>query len=102
MSKILVTGGAGFIGSHVSRLLVNAGHSVKILDNLESGRKDALPKEAKLVVGDIGDPKKCAEALKGVDAVIHMAGLIIVPESVKDPIKYCNNNVIGTVKFLES
>ena len=100
--RILVTGGAGFIGSHVSRLLLGAGHSVTVLDNLKSGHKDAIPKEAKLVVGDISDPKKCAEALAGVNAVIHMAGLIIVPESVKDPIKYCNNNVIGTVSLLES
>src|SRR3989344_5607229 len=100
--RILVTGGAGFIGSHVSRLLLGAGHSVTVLDNLKSGHKDAIPKEAKLVVGDISDPKKCAEALAGVNAVIHMAGLIIVPESVKDPIKYCNNNVIGTVSLLEA
>ena len=100
--KILVTGGAGFLGSHVTRLLIKAGHSVTVLDNLTSGHRKALPKEAKLVVGDINDPQKCAEALKGIDAVIHMAGLIIVPESVKDPIKYTNNNVIGTVSLLES
>ena len=102
MSKILVTGGAGFIGSHVSRLLIRAGHSVTVLDNLESGNKEALPKDAKLIIGDIADPEKCAEALKQISAVIHMAGLIIVPESVKDPIKYCNNNVIGTVNLLEA
>ena len=102
MSKVLVTGGAGFIGSHVARLLIETGHSVTVLDNFESGHKNALAKEAKLVVGDINDPQKCPEALKGVDAVIHMAGLIVVPESVKDPLKYCNNNVIGTVNLLES
>lgn len=100
--NILVTGGAGFLGSHVTRLLIKAGHSVAVLDNLEAGHKDALPKDAKLIVGNINDPQKCAQALKGVNAVIHMAGLIIVPQSVKDPIKYTNNNVIGTVKFLES
>ena len=102
MSKVLVTGGAGFIGSHVARLLIETGHSVTVLDNFESGHKNALAKEAKLVVGDINDPQKCPEALKGVDAVIHMAGLIVVPESVRDPLKYCNNNVIGTVNLLES
>ena len=100
--KILVTGGAGFIGSHVARLLLAAGHSVTILDNLESGHKEAIPKEVKLVIGDINNQSKCKEALKGIDTVIHMAGLIIVPESVSDPIKYCNNNVVGTVNFLES
>src|SRR3989344_5916747 len=102
MSKVLVTGGAGFIGSHVTRLLIEAGHSVTVLDNFESGHKNVLAKEEKLIVGGINDPQKCAEALKGVDAVIHMAGLIVVPESVKDPLKYCNNNVIGTVNLLES
>ena len=102
MSKVLVTGGAGFIGSHVTRLLIEAGHSVTVLDNFESGHKNVLAKEEKLIVGGINDPQKCAEALKGVDAVIHMAGLIVVPESVRDPLKYCNNNVIGTVNLLES
>lgn len=100
--KILVTGGAGFIGSYVTRLLAHSGHSVNILDNLKSGLRDAIPDAAKLVVGDINDPQKCAQALEGVDSVIHLAGLIIVPESVKDPIKYCENNLIGTVNLLES
>ena len=100
--KILVTGGAGFIGSHVARLLINSGHSVNILDNLKSGHKESIPKESKLIVGDINDSRKCIQALSGVDAVIHMAGLIVVPQSVKDPIKYCQNNVTGTVSLLES
>lgn len=100
--KILVTGGAGFIGSNVARLILRAGHSLTVLDNLETGHKGAIPKVAKLVVGDISDSQKCAQALAGVDAVIHLAGLIIVPESVKDPLKYCNNNVIGTAKLLEA
>jgi len=55
-----------------------------------------------LIISDIKDPTQSRAALKGADAVIHMAGLIIVPESVKDPIKYCENNVVGTVAFLES
>jgi len=100
--KILVTGGAGFIGSHVVRLLLNAKHKVVVLDNLSVGKRETIPKEAKLIIGDIADPQKCAEALAGIDDVVHMAGLIIVPESVKDPIKYCNNNVIGTVNLLEA
>ena len=99
---ILVTGGAGFIGSHVVRLLLDAGHKVTILDNFSSSSKNSVDSKAKLIVGDIADAKKSLEALNGIDAVIHMAGLIIVPESVEDPIKYCQNNVIGTVSLLES
>ena len=102
MSKILVTGGAGFIGGHVTKILLDHGHEVIILDNLSKGHKESVDKRAKLIVGDIADPVKTKEALAGVDAVIHMAGLIVVPESVKDPIKYVDNNVLGTVSFLQS
>ncbi len=100
--RVLVTGGAGFIGSYVTRLLLDKGHDVVVLDNLKRGYKDLVDKRAKLQIADIGDGKKTKQALKGIDAVIHMAGLIIVPESVEDPIGYCNNNVIGTVSLLES
>ena len=100
--KILVTGGAGFIGSAITRALCDAGHKVVVLDNLSHGFKENVDPRAKLVVGDIKDSKKTKEALKGVDAVIHMAGLIVVPESVKDPIKYTDNNVLGTISLLES
>src|SRR3989344_2879886 len=100
--NILVTGGAGFIGSHVVRLLLDRGHNVAILDNLSTSSKNSVNPKAKLIIGDIVDSKKSQQALREIDAVIHMAGLIIVPESVKDPIKYLKNNVIGTVSFLES
>ena len=99
---ILVTGGAGFIGSHVARLLLDGGYKVTILDNLTSSDKGSIDPKAKLIIGDITDPQKTQAALDNIDAVIHMAGLIIVPQSVKDPIKYCENNVIGTVSLLES
>lgn len=100
--KVLVTGGGGFIGSHVTRMLLDAGHSVNVLDNFSHGYRENVDKRAKLTVGDISDEKKAKEALVGVDAVIHMAGLIVVPESVKDPVKYCQNNVLSTVSFLNS
>ncbi len=100
--NILVTGGAGFIGSYVVKLLVKGGHDVTVLDNLSLGKKESVDKAAKLVVGDISDPQKSKEALVGIDAVIHMAGLIVVPDSVKDPIKYGTVNVLGTIKFLET
>src|SRR3990167_130477 len=98
--KILVTGGAGFIGSHVTKLLISQGHEVVVLDNLVKGHEETLDPKAKIIRGDINDPAAVKESLKGVDAVIHMAGLIVVPESVKDPIKYYKNNVEGTVNLL--
>lgn len=100
--KILVTGGAGFIGSHVVKLLIDGGYEVAVLDNLSKGHKENVDPASKLIIGDMRDPVKTKEALSGVDAVIHMAGLIVVPESVADPIKYFDNNVLGTVDLLES
>ena len=100
--NVLVTGGAGFIGSHVTKLLLENNHQVAVIDNLSHGNKESVDSRAKLIVAGINNSKKVKEALKGVDAVIHMAGLIVVPESVKDPIKYCQNNVIGTVSLIES
>ena len=100
--RILVTGGAGFIGSHVVKILLGKGYEVVVLDNLSSSKKDSVDRRAQLIIGDINNPTQSRKALKGAEAVIHMAGLIIVPESVKDPIKYCENNVVGTVSFLES
>src|SRR3989344_7879166 len=98
--NIVVTGGAGFIGSHVVKILLDESHQVVVLDNLSSSKKETVDKRAELIVGDIKDPIQSRKALKGTDAVIHMAGLVIVPESVKDPVKYCENNVIGTMSFL--
>ena len=100
--KILVTGGGGFIGSHITRMLLDAGHEVTVLDNFSHGYRENVDKRAKVVKGDMADGKAAKEALEGVDAVIHAAGLIVVPESVKDPVKYCQNNVLGTVKFLNA
>lgn len=100
--NILVTGGAGFIGSHVTKLLLESGHKVTVFDNLSLGKKESVDKRAKLKVGDIRNSKEIESALVGIDAVIHMAGLIVVPESVKDPIKYVENNVIGTVNLIEA
>lgn len=100
--KILVTGGAGFIGSWIVRLLITAGHQVVVLDNLSTGQASQVANGAKLIVGDIKDPSKTKQTLAGVDAVIHAAGLIVVGESVTDPVKYCDNNVLGTINLLES
>ena len=96
--SILVTGGAGYIGSHMVWHLVDAGEDVVVLDNLSTGFDWAVAPEAQLVSGDIGD-----EALVGrliteheVEAIIHFAGSIVVPESVADPLGYYLNNTVKT------
>lgn len=91
--KILVTGGAGYIGSHVVRLLTAAGQPVVVLDNLSTGFADSVL-GAELVVGDTGDQALVSKLLKehNVDTVIHFAAHTIVPESVSDPLKYYGNN----------
>lgn len=101
MSNILVTGGAGFIGAHVVNQLVSKGHSVTVLDNLSLGLKENVNPKANLVIGDIRDSEAVTNSLKNIEAVIHMAGLIVVPDSVKDPIGYSQVNVLGTVNLLD-
>lgn len=100
--KILVTGGAGFIGSWVTKMLLDGGHEVVVLDNLSHGFNENVDQRAKFITGSIKDPVVCKEAVRDVSAVVHMAGLIVVPESVKDPIKYTDNNVLGTVTLLNT
>lgn len=91
--KILVSGGAGYIGSHVVRLLTAAGHPVLVLDNLSTGFADAVL-GAELVVGDTGDQALVSRLLDEhhIDTVLHFAAHTIVPESVADPLKYYGNN----------
>lgn len=101
MSHILVTGGAGFIGTHVVNHLISGGHNVTVLDNLSLGIRENVNPKATLIVGDIKDPEAVTKSLQKTDAVIHMAGLIVVPDSVKDPIIYSQNNVMGTVNLLD-
>lgn len=101
--SILVVGGAGYIGSHMVRLLGKAGHSVVVYDNLSEGHKDAV-KHGKLIVGDLHEQDKLAALMKDekVDAVIHFAASALVGESVVNPAKYYNNNVIATYRLLEA
>jgi UDP-glucose 4-epimerase len=101
-NKILVTGGAGYIGSHVVRLLTDAGQSVVVLDNLSTGFSDAVL-GAELVVGDTGDRDVVLRVLNehGVDTVLHFAAHTIVPESVENPLKYYGNNTCSTRTLLE-
>ncbi len=106
----LVTGGAGFIGSHMVRQLVRAGHQVSVLDNLERGNRDAVsmasaggPGSSTLHVGDLHDRVVLDKVFsQHIDAVIHFAALAYVGESVNNPTKYYRNNVMGTLSLLEA
>lgn len=100
--KVLVTGGAGYIGSHVVRQLREAGHDVLVYDNLSTGHRWALL-GAPLVVGDLadGDALDALFAAHAFDAVLHFAAHIVVPESVADPLKYYANNTRNTLSLLE-
>jgi UDP-glucose 4-epimerase len=100
--KALVTGGAGFIGSHMVRTLLDAGHEVVVLDDLSTGHRDAVAPEAKLVVGDVRDAGVAKTALAGVDAVLHFAAKIEVGESVAAPRKYFQGNLVSSLALLEA
>lgn len=101
MTPILVTGGAGYIGSHVVRQLVERGEQVIVLDNLSSGFREAVL-GVDLVVGDVGDRELVEELLRrhGIATVMHFAAHTIVPESVRDPLKYYGNNTCATRALL--
>ena len=83
--RVLVSGGAGFIGSHVARVLVGAGHEVTILDNLSTGRRELVPRGATFIRGDLKQEKRLDGWLAGHDAVIHLAALVPVAVSVERP-----------------
>ncbi|MDP9083129.1 MAG: UDP-glucose 4-epimerase GalE [Pseudomonadota bacterium] len=100
---ILVTGGAGYIGSHVVRQLGEAGEKVVVLDNLSRGFRRAVPADT-LVVGEVGDPALVSRLMAehGVDTVMHFAAFTIVPESVAQPLKYYGNNTCSTRALLQA
>ena len=94
--SVLVTGGAGYIGSHTVHALADLGHRVVVVDDLSTGSASLLPDSAELVVGDIGDAALIGPLLedRGVTAIVHFAGSIVVPESVENPLKYYLNNTV--------
>jgi UDP-glucose 4-epimerase len=101
MTKVLVTGGAGYIGAHVAAELLNEGYSVRIYDDFSNGlHKRVDGKFRDIVEGDILDREKLLQAMQGVDAVIHLAAKKAVEESVKNPLKYYENNIGGTLNLL--
>ena len=99
--KILVTGGAGYIGSHTVRLLLDQGYDVTVVDNLSKGYRENVP-EGRLVEMDIADTKGLAAVLKksGAQAVVHFAAFIAVGESMREPARYFSNNVCGSLSLL--
>jgi UDP-glucose 4-epimerase len=101
---VLVTGGAGYIGSHTVHALVDAGERVVVLDNLSTGFASALPPAMLPIVGDVGDGELVAELIAdhAVEAIVHFAGSTIVPESMKDPLGYYRNNTANSRALIEA
>ncbi|MBI1901853.1 MAG: UDP-glucose 4-epimerase GalE [Planctomycetia bacterium] len=101
--KILVTGGAGYVGSHAVKALVAAGHEVWVYDNLSRGHQAAVP-PGRLIVGELADRNHLAAVMRTrkIDAVMHFAALAYVGESVEKPELYYRNNVVGTLVLLEA
>jgi UDP-glucose-4-epimerase GalE len=101
--RILVTGGAGYIGSHAAKALTQAGYHVVVLDNLTAGHREAV-RDAELVEGDIADVTLIRDVLRDhrIAAVMHFAALLDVGASVRDPAAYYRNNVVGTLGVLEA
>lgn len=103
MARCLVTGGAGFIGSHVVDALMARGDKVRVLDNLSSGKKENLAQhgsEVELLIGDLRDEEAVRKAVKGIDTIFHIAALRAVLRSVDDPRETNDVNVSGTLNLL--
>src|SRR3989344_7546566 len=98
--KMIVTGGAGFIGSNLSHALVNAGHEVHIIDRDPSFRRASIPKEATLHETDIRWTDKIQPLMEGADTVFHTAAVPRVPYSIEHPVETTDENVTGTVSVL--
>lgn len=102
--KVLVTGGAGFIGSHLVRLLLTEGHTVTVLDDLSTGKRENLPLGASnlhLQVGDVADSSALTSLLPGQDAVVHLAAIASVEASVRDPVGTHRTNLEGSIRLFD-
>lgn len=101
---VLTTGGAGYIGSHVVLALRESGYPVVVLDNLSTGNRQMVPADIPFVQGDVGDRELIEKTIEryGIDAVVHLAGSIVVPESVRNPLEYYRNNTCASRNFIAS
>ena len=101
---VLVTGGAGYIGSHMVHALVEAGESVVVIDNLSTGFSAFLPEGVPLFIGDAGDENlvEGVIAQHGIESIIHFAGSVVVPDSMRDPLGYYRNNTMTTRSLLNA
>jgi UDP-glucose 4-epimerase len=102
--SVLVTGGAGYIGSHMVHALVDAGENVVVIDNLSTGFAAFLPEDVALAVGDAADEGLVTSAITryGIDSIIHFAGSVVVPDSMRDPLGYYRNNTMTTQSLLKA
>jgi UDP-glucose 4-epimerase len=101
---VLVTGGAGYIGSHMVHALVDAGESVVVIDNLSTGFSSLLPRNVPLFIGDAGDENLVENVIAQhrIESIIHFAGSVVVPDSVRDPLGYYRNNTMTTRSLLNA
>ena len=102
MSKYLITGGCGFIGSHLAESLIAFGHGVRILDDLSTGKKENAPPEAELVIGSITDPTLLKTSVEGIDGVFHLAAIASVQKSLDQWAAVHHVNSGGTVRLFEA
>jgi UDP-glucose 4-epimerase len=100
--RVLVAGGAGFIGSSLTKALLAEQHEVTVLDNLSKGFRTLVPPDARFIEGDLRDEERLPGWLRGHDAVIHMAAFIEVGRSVQEPVLFAENNVVNSVRLLEA
>jgi UDP-glucose 4-epimerase len=100
--NILITGGAGYIGSVMSRVFLSGGHNVTVLDNLRMGNEDAVPSKARFIQGDIADFENLVKESDRIEAVIHLAAFMSAGESMQVPEQYWYNNVVGTLAMLDA
>ncbi len=101
--SVLVTGGAGYIGSHMVLALLDAGQDVCVIDNLTTGYRWAVPEQVSFIEADVGDKGAVRQVIErhDVDAMVHFAGSIVVPESVSDPLGYYHNNTVNSRSLIE-
>ena len=106
MKKVIITGGAGFIGSHIAELLLKKGYRVVIIDNFETGRLDNINKlnksKIQVINADVSDYKKIENNFKNIDYVFHLAALADIVPSIEQPDKYFKSNVTGTLNILKA